>query len=89
LSVLVNPPKLARSAARQLPDRRPADRGYHHDAGLKVQCEIDPNTYPAIVKVTNAEMDAINIRRHKFHSNGNYTIKPQTRFAVIVCERTP
>ena len=48
------------------------------DAGLKAQCEIDPNTYPAGVKVTNAEMDAINIRRHKFHSNGNYTIKPQT-----------
>jgi Rhodopirellula transposase DDE domain len=31
------------------------------DAGLKVQCEIDPNIYPASVKVTDAEMDAINI----------------------------
>jgi hypothetical protein len=46
------------------------------DAGLKVQCEIDPNTYPAGVKVTDAEMDAINIQRHEFHGDWNYTISP-------------
>ena len=46
------------------------------DTGLKVRCEIDPNTYPAGVKVTNAEMDAINIRRHEFHGDWNYTISP-------------
>jgi hypothetical protein len=47
------------------------------DTGLKVQCEIDPNTYPAGVKVTDAEMEAINIYRHDFHGDWNYTIKPQ------------
>jgi hypothetical protein len=47
------------------------------DAGLKVQCEIDPNAYPAGVKVTDAEMHAINIRRHEFHGEWNYTISPQ------------
>ena len=47
------------------------------DAGLRVQCEIDPNTYPAGVKVTDAEIDAINIHRHDFHGDWNYTIKPQ------------
>ena len=47
------------------------------DTGLKVQCEIDPNTYPAGVKVTDAEMDAINIHRHEFHGDWNYTISPQ------------
>ena len=47
------------------------------DTGLKVQCEIDPNTYPAGVKITNAEMDAINIHRHEFHGDWNYTISPQ------------
>ena len=47
------------------------------DAGLKVQCEIDPNTYPAGVRVTDAEMDAINIQRHEFHGDWNYTISPQ------------
>lgn len=47
------------------------------DAGLKVQCEIDPNPYPAGVKVTDAEIEAINIRRHEFHGDWNYTISPQ------------
>ena len=47
------------------------------DTGLKVQCEIDPNTYPAGVRVTDAEMDAINIQRHEFHGDWNYTISPQ------------
>ena len=47
------------------------------DAGLKVQCEIDPNTYPAGVRVTDAEMDAINLQRHDFHGDWNYTISPQ------------
>jgi len=50
------------------------------DAGLKVQCEIDPNTYPAGVKVTDAEMDAIAIQRHEFHGDWNYTISPQPPF---------
>lgn len=42
-----------------------------------MQCEIDPNSYPAGIKVTNAEMDAINIQRHEFHGDWNYTISPQ------------
>ena len=44
--------------------------------GLKVQAEIDPNSYPAGVKVTDAEMDEINIHRHPFHGDWNYTISP-------------
>jgi hypothetical protein len=48
------------------------------DAGLKVQCEIDPNTYPAGVRVSDAEMDAIIIQRHEFHGDWNYTISPQS-----------
>ncbi len=47
------------------------------DAGLKVQCEIDQNTYPAGIKVSDAEMEAINFKRHDFHGDWNYTIKPQ------------
>lgn len=47
------------------------------DTGLKVQCEIDTSTYPAGVKVTDAEMDSINIHRHGFHGDWNYTITPQ------------
>lgn len=47
------------------------------DTGLRVQCEIDTNTYPAGVKVTDAEMDSINIQRHHFHGDWNYTITPR------------
>jgi hypothetical protein len=53
------------------------------DTGLKVQCEIDPNTYPTGLKVTDAEMDAINIHRHQFHGDWNYTISPQISAAIV------
>ena len=46
------------------------------ETGLKVHCEIDPDTYPAGVKVSDIEMDAINIQRHDFHGDWNYTIRP-------------
>ncbi len=44
--------------------------------GLKVRSEIDANTYPAGIKVTDAEMEEIRIRRHDFHGDWNYTISP-------------
>ena len=47
------------------------------DTGLKVRSEIGPNSYPGGVKVTDDEIDAINILRHKFHGDWNYTIRPQ------------
>ena len=45
--------------------------------GLKVRCAIDRKTYPAGVKVTDREMDAIDILRHSFHGDWNYTIQPK------------
>lgn len=45
-------------------------------AGLTVKSEIDTNTYPTGIKVSDAEMDAINIHRHQFHGDWNYTISP-------------
>ncbi|KOF12434.1 transposase [Ensifer adhaerens] len=45
-------------------------------AGLTVKSEIDTNAYPAGIKVSDAEMDAINIHRHQFHGDWNYTISP-------------
>jgi hypothetical protein len=44
--------------------------------GLKVRSEIDTNTYPPGIKVTDAEMEEIRIRRHDFHGDWNYTISP-------------
>ena len=48
------------------------------ETGLKVQCEIDANTYPKGVKVEDDEMAALNIRRHDFHGEWNYTITPHS-----------
>jgi Rhodopirellula transposase DDE domain len=46
------------------------------DTGLEVCCEIDGNLYPKGIKVTDAEMLAINITRDDFHGEWNYTISP-------------
>ena len=45
--------------------------------GLKVRCELDPSTYPAGIKVSDAEMESINLKRHDFHGEWNYTINPR------------
>jgi transposase len=45
--------------------------------GLEVRCELDPRTYPAGVKVSDDELQALNIVRHSFHGEWNYTIKPK------------
>jgi len=47
--------------------------------GLQVRCELDPNSYPAGVTVTEAEMATVNIQRHQFHGEWNYTIGPRKR----------
>src|ERR1700726_1009829 len=44
--------------------------------GLKVRCELDQNTYPAGIKVSDADMEAVNLTRHHFHGEWNYTVSP-------------
>jgi Rhodopirellula transposase DDE domain len=46
-------------------------------AGLSVRSELDTITYPKGVKIDDAEIDAINLHRHEFHGDWNYTIKPK------------
>jgi hypothetical protein len=46
------------------------------DAGLKVRAELDENKYPKGVKISDAEMEAVNLSRHPFHGDWNYTISP-------------
>jgi transposase len=45
-------------------------------AGLEVMCCLDENKYPKAIKVSDAEMAAINISRNGFHGEWNYTIAP-------------
>ena len=45
--------------------------------GLTVRCELDENTYAKGVKVTDADMAALNIEMDAWHPEWNYTIKPR------------
>ena len=44
--------------------------------GLDVQCCLDENEYPKAIKVSDAEMAALNLERDSFHGEWNYTISP-------------
>ncbi|MFZ1985382.1 MAG: ISAzo13 family transposase [Desulfatitalea sp.] len=46
--------------------------------GLKVTCRLDRRKYPTGRKVTNEEMERLNLVRHKFHGDWNYTIRPNS-----------
>ena len=45
--------------------------------GLEVHCQLDGNDYPKGLKVTDAEMAEIKIKRNAFHGDWNYEIKPR------------
>jgi hypothetical protein len=45
--------------------------------GLKVECALDTRTYEKGIKVSDAEMEALNIAGDDFHPEWNYTIKPR------------
>ena len=45
----------------------------------EVRCELDPATHPAGVKVSGDELAAVNILRHDFHGEWNYTINPNAK----------
>src|SRR5271165_3942896 len=47
------------------------------NSGLEVYARLDDGTYPDKVQVSDAELDAVNLRRHSFHPEWNYTIKPR------------
>jgi hypothetical protein len=52
--------------------------------GLKVYARLDPGEYDKGIKVSDAELAAVNIVRDDFHSDWNYTINPQPTTALIL-----
>jgi transposase len=48
------------------------------EAGLVVRAELDENKYPKGVKVSDAQLAAVNLSRHSFHGDWNYTISPKS-----------
>ena len=47
------------------------------ETGLLVRAELDKNKYPKGVKVSDAQLAAVNLSRHSFHGDWNYTISPK------------
>ncbi len=47
-------------------------------SGLKVHARIDDHEYPKGIKVSDAELAAVNLTGHHFHPEWNYTISPST-----------
>ncbi len=45
-------------------------------SGLKVHADLDNNEYPLGIKISDEEMKSINLKKHKFHGEWNYTIYP-------------
>jgi len=45
--------------------------------GLRIEAELDTNTYPTGIQVTDEELDKIKIQRADFHGEWNYTILPR------------
>ena len=49
------------------------------DTGLKVRAVLDENKYPKGVKVSDAQLAAINLSPHSFHGDWNYTVSPSRK----------
>lgn len=47
------------------------------ETGLRVDCRLDKRKYKKGIKISDEELKKINIERHEFHPDWNYTIKPQ------------
>jgi len=45
--------------------------------GLTVRAKLDLNEYPKGIKVSDAQMRMLDISRHEFHGEWNYTLSPQ------------
>jgi hypothetical protein len=45
--------------------------------GLKIRAELDKRTYPAGIKVTDAELAQVNLKPNRFHGDWNYAIQPK------------
>jgi transposase len=47
--------------------------------GLKVYAQLDRRSYPTHITVTDEQLAAVNITRHPFHGDWNYTINPSPK----------
>lgn len=45
-------------------------------AGLKIRAELDRGNYPTGIKITDAELNALNLKLGQFHGDWNYALHP-------------
>lgn len=43
-------------------------------AGLKIRAELGTSQYPTGAKVTDQDLANVNLKRHAFHGEWNYTL---------------
>ena len=48
-------------------------------AGLLIKARLDKNKYEKGIKVSDQEMEKLNLIKHSFHGEWNYTIKPKKK----------
>ena len=47
--------------------------------GMGVKAELDQKTYQKGIKVPKSDMEKMNLKRHQFHGEWNYTIFPNSK----------
>ena len=65
----------APASTLRVPD--PRCGGLGPDDKLEVYAQLDEGTYPDKIRVTDAEIKAVNLHGHEFHPEWNYCIKPR------------
>ncbi len=45
-------------------------------SGLRVKARLDKKKYPTTIRISDDEMESLNVKPHKFHGDWNYTVKP-------------
>ena len=49
------------------------------NSGLTVKSELDPNSYPRGIKISDRQMSEIRLKRDDFHGEWNYSILPRSQ----------
>ncbi len=47
------------------------------NGGLRVSCELDTNSYPKGIKVSDRQLAGMNLKKASFHGEWNYSILPK------------
>jgi transposase len=58
-------------------------------AGLTVAAELDTDTYPTGVRVSDAQLAALPLTRHDWHGEWNYTLRPEPHPQIPIAGPDP